>query len=66
MDKEYLGDGVYATFDGYQIWLDTLEGDKIALEFAVWLEVMRYGSRMFHYPLVYRKVIESGEESSNE
>jgi len=23
MDKTYLGDGVYATFDGYQVWLTT-------------------------------------------
>lgn len=21
MEEEYLGDGVYASFDGYQIWL---------------------------------------------
>lgn len=29
---DYLGDGVYATHDGHQIWLRTLEGHKIALE----------------------------------
>jgi hypothetical protein len=31
----YLGDGIYASFDGYQIWLDTRAQDpvhKIALE----------------------------------
>lgn len=31
----YLGDGVYASFDGYQIWLDTRMQSpihKIALE----------------------------------
>lgn len=31
-EKQYLGDGVYAHHDGYQIWLSTLEGFAIALE----------------------------------
>lgn len=34
--KQYLGDGVYAGFDGYHLWLYTDNGlevtDKIALE----------------------------------
>lgn len=30
--KIYLGDGVYGLWDGYQIWLITLEGHTIALE----------------------------------
>ncbi len=36
--ETYLGDGVYASFDGYHIWLRTERGDgwhKIALEPAV-------------------------------
>jgi hypothetical protein len=37
--KDYLGDGVYAEFDGYQVWIWTsngiVNGDKIALEPAV-------------------------------
>jgi hypothetical protein len=33
MDKEtYLGDGVYASFDGYQVWLRVDDGSRIALE----------------------------------
>lgn len=34
IDDRYLGDGVYASFDGYHIWLDTrAQGTcKIALE----------------------------------
>jgi hypothetical protein len=35
MNDTYLGDGVYASFDGYQIWLDTRGQspvNKIALE----------------------------------
>ena len=38
IDDRYLGDGVYASFDGYNIWLDTRgqsERDQIALEPAV-------------------------------
>lgn len=31
-DETYLGDGVYAKFDGYQICLTTLEGMFFALE----------------------------------
>lgn len=33
--QAYLGDGVYASFDGYHIWLTTqraLREDRIALE----------------------------------
>lgn len=47
MDKQYIGDGVYIYFDGYQIWLETLEGDHIALEYAVWQEVVEYGKKVF-------------------
>ena len=35
IDDRYLGDGVYASFDGYQFWLDTraqLPINRIALE----------------------------------
>ena len=31
-EDRYLGDGVYASFDGYHIWLKTQEGMSIALE----------------------------------
>lgn len=31
-DRAYLGDGVYAKFDGFHIWLWTLSGDRVALE----------------------------------
>ena len=42
----YLGDAVYASFDGYQIWLCTANGieitNRIALEPAVWQELLSY------------------------
>jgi len=47
MDKEYLGDGVYASFDDYRIWLETQEGSRIALEYAVWEQVVRYGVKVY-------------------
>ena len=36
-EEDYLGDAVYASFDGYQIWLRTGDGNnqRIALEPAV-------------------------------
>lgn len=40
--RQYLGDGVYAGFDGYQIWLWTLEGDSIAIECQVMNALARY------------------------
>lgn len=42
-DVIYLGDGVYASFDGYQIWLDTrgqYPVNRIALD-AQTLEAFR-------------------------
>ena len=42
--REYLGDGVYATFDGYQIWLTTQEGMSIAIEPAVYGALRNYAS----------------------
>lgn len=48
MNPEYLGDGVYAHFDGWYVWLTTgshLSGEadnKIALEPAVLLSLERY------------------------
>ena len=41
----YLGDGVYVTFDGYQIWLKTQRGsrwEEIALDPAVYKALTDY------------------------
>jgi len=43
--RRYLGDGVYASFDGWQVWLttDRLEGQhSIALEPSVFADLMKY------------------------
>ena len=45
----YLGDGLYAIFDGYQIWLMTERGGKIhevALEFSVFLALLDFAKSL--------------------
>jgi len=45
MDARYLGDGVYASFDGSQIWLDLRGQDistKIALDQATFDNLISY------------------------
>lgn len=46
--NEYLGDGVYASFDGYQIWLaaNHHENRVIALEPAVLMLLINYAQRI--------------------
>jgi hypothetical protein len=62
MDETYLGDGVYASFDGYQIWLDTRAQhpvNRIALEPAVWDRLKDYVTEIGRVP----REIESGDDS---
>lgn len=45
MDETYLGDAVYASFDGYCVWLKTHGGDndqEIALEPSVFERLVSY------------------------
>ena len=45
MEDRYLGDGVYASFDGFMIWLDLRGQDsttKIALEPGVFNGLIKY------------------------
>jgi hypothetical protein len=49
MKKEYLGDGVYVSFDGYQIVLMTERAghmDTIYLDNAVWRALFQYVERL--------------------
>jgi hypothetical protein len=41
MEDRYIGDGVYASFDGYQIWLKA-PGIAIALEPEVFDSLVQY------------------------
>ena len=42
--QQYLGDGVYASFDGYQIWLaaNHHENKVVALEPGVFCALIKY------------------------
>src|SRR5664279_3181844 len=45
----YLGDGVYASFDGFQIWLDTRAQEpvnRIALEPETYAALLAYAARV--------------------
>jgi hypothetical protein len=43
-NETYLGDAVYASFDGWHIWLRTGDGNnqQIALELSVYAALLRY------------------------
>ena len=45
---EYLGDAVYASFDGYHIWLTTGDGNdqRIALEPDVFRALVEYETQL--------------------
>ena len=45
----YLGDGVYASYDGYQIWLavNHHENIRVAIEPKVMRELLAYASRVW-------------------
>ncbi len=42
LDVTYLGDGVYAAHDGYQVWLSLQTGDTIALDYSVMSNLLEY------------------------
>lgn len=54
--KRYLGDSVYASFDGWYIWLTTENGypddprNKIALEPEVYQALINYHQTIFPEP----------------
>jgi len=48
--SEYIGDGVYASFDGYQIWLWTErdgQDHNIAVEPEVWVSLKAYARKIW-------------------
>jgi hypothetical protein len=48
----YIGDGVYASFDGYQIWLaaNHHENKVVALEPEVMNSLIRFADSVFKKP----------------
>ena len=49
--NEYLGDGVYASFDGFQIWLavNHHKNKVVALEDTVMTNLIRYNAKIEQY-----------------
>jgi hypothetical protein len=47
--QAYLGDGVYASFDGYQIWLavNHHENLQVAIEPKVMRQLLAYADRVW-------------------
>lgn len=45
-EKMYIGDGVYASFDGYHIVLTTQEGETIYLEADVFVNLIKYAEKV--------------------
>ena len=45
----YLGDGVYASFDGWQIWLAANDHTNkvVALEFQVMEQLIKYAKEVY-------------------
>jgi hypothetical protein len=50
--QTYLGDGVYASFDGYQIWLAVNHhtNNVVAIEPNVMESLMRYAAQVWGTP----------------
>ena len=62
IEDEYLGDGVYASFDGYIIWLDLREQDpyiRIGLEPEVLARLAKYQAGIIAH---YRETTGGGEQ----
>lgn len=50
--RTYLGDGLYAAFDGYHVWLITMREDGahcVALHDAVYLDFVQYAAKVFNF-----------------
>jgi hypothetical protein len=54
----YLGDGVYASFDGYQIWLAVNHhtNKQVAIEPAVLLSLLAYAERVYSLKITVTQV----------
>ena len=65
MTEKYLGDGVYASFDGYQIWLRTPRHGgihEIALEPKVFEALLQYQQDLTRTKARFGAPLEPGAE----
>lgn len=58
--KTYLGDGVYASFDGYQIWL---EGNADNRQNLIALEPQVFGSLMAYWGTIVELFAEEAKKA---
>lgn len=58
----YLGDGVYLSTDGYQLWLTTTTGDSIALEPKVFRNLLLGAAK---FPEFHAILLGMAEEIKN-
>jgi len=56
----YIGDGVYASFDGYQIWITTGHHDRAQADAAIALEPEVFKA-LAHYGADLEKSLQRGE-----
>jgi len=58
-EPRYLGDGVYAVFDGFQIWVKTQREihstESVALEPNVFAELLAYAESVWHIKITVTK-----------
>ncbi len=47
MSKRYLGDGVYAEFDGFQMWIWTSNGERESERIAIEPQTMQALSEFY-------------------
>ncbi len=49
MKDKYIGDGVYVSFDGYQIWIAVNDHHNkvVAIELEVFKALVEYGNEVF-------------------
>jgi len=63
----YLGDGVYASFDNYQIWLavNHHENKQVALEPQVLKALLAYAERVYGCSITM-KVVDEAKDGSHD
>ena len=54
-ETTYLGDGVYASYDGFQIWLaaNHPENKLVAIEPHVFGQLMRYAEQAYGFTVTF-------------
>jgi hypothetical protein len=65
-EKQYLGDGVYVSFDGFHIILTTWDGyrdtNTIYLEDTVFIALQKYVEKCYNQPAEENIVLEPKED----